>query len=890
MINDLAKKLLQAIKQVDKTTTGYDTAATVKRIEGDTAWVHIPGGVDETPVKLTIDAKEGDNVQVRVNGGRAWLQGNATAPPTDDTTAISAEKLAESARQAADTASNSAQRAVEDAGRAYAAANNAEQSATAASQAAATADAKAVAAGNAASAAATAAATADSKAEAASQSASAAASAASAASTAAATADAKAEAAGQAATTANNAANNALTQLATVEDVVDVLNWITEHGTYKASQDTEVVAGKYYFTRTGSGTTADPYVYTVVTNPTGNPSTQNYYELDSVDEAVTNYISTHLALTDDGLYLIKDGSGYKLRLTNNGMYIVAPNATVVNQTTADGNIIRSTDGTIIAHLGYGEGTSSSGTIVSPYYTLGDRRTTSTPYDQTRTYKVGDLCVYNGKNYICTNDIDTPQAWNSNNWNYTIGSMSFATGYQAIASGAYSHAEGIRPKAMGPWSHAEGGGSDPGDEGTMAGGSGSHSEGIGTKALETACHAEGYHTTASGRYSHAEGNNSTASGENSHAEGYHTTASGRYSHAEGWYTTASGLYSHASGQGTTADRPYQTAIGQYNTTGNVHNLFVVGNGNGADTTDPTVANRSDAFTVDSSGNTYAAGDMNLASGKQYKINGTALAASDVGAVPTTRTVNSKALSSDITLTASDVSAVPTTRKVNNKALSSDITLTASDVGALPTSTTYVSGVKGNSESTYRTGNVNITAANVGAVPTTRTVNSKALSSDISLTASDVGAVPTSRTVNSKALSSNITLAPSDLGINDYVIAQSQSSTSYGDGVWRWREWNSGKVEIWYHGYLTLTSADSDRYGVKRYSRWFNFPNSYSLYRCSAIVNGMNDGGWYGCGGLQNASSQVAEPFRKFQVMSYRISTAPPAQADNLNIYICGQKSI
>lgn len=53
------------------------------------------------------------------------------------------------------------------------------------------------------------------------------------------------------------------------------------------------------------------------------------------------------------------------------------------------------------------------------------------------------------------------------------------------------------------------------------------------------------------------------------------------------------------------------------------------------------------------------------------------------VPTTRTVNGKALSSDITLTASDVNAVPTTRTVNSKALSSDITLDADDVGALPT---------------------------------------------------------------------------------------------------------------------------------------------------------------------------------------------------------------
>lgn len=70
----------------------------------------------------------------------------------------------------------------------------------------------------------------------------------------------------------------------------------------------------------------------------------------------------------------------------------------------------------------------------------------------------------------------------------------------------------------------------------------------------------------------------------------------------------------------------------------------------------------------------------------KTGNVTLSASDVGAVPTTRTVNSKALSSNITLSASDVGAVPTTRTVNGKALSSNITLSASDVSALPSTTT------------------------------------------------------------------------------------------------------------------------------------------------------------------------------------------------------------
>ena len=133
--------------------------------------------------------------------------------------------------------------------------------------------------------------------------------------------------------------------------------------------------------------------------------------------------------------------------------------------------------------------------------------------------------------------------------------------------------------------------------------------------------------------------------------------------------------------------------------------------------------------------------------------------------------------------------------------------------------------------------------------------------------------------------------SESTVTDYVIAQSQSATSYGDGYWRWREWNSGKVEIWYHGSLTLTTADTAMGGVKRYSRWFNLPNSYSLYRCTCIVNGMQEGAWYGCGGTRDSSGTGgAEPVRSIQVMGYRIASNPPTEPANLNIYICGQKTI
>ena len=94
-VEKLVKDFQKALNESNKRkTTSYDTVATVRRIDGDTAWVHIPSGIDETPVKLTVDAKKGDTVQVRVGGGKAWITGNATRPPTDDTTAIYARERA----------------------------------------------------------------------------------------------------------------------------------------------------------------------------------------------------------------------------------------------------------------------------------------------------------------------------------------------------------------------------------------------------------------------------------------------------------------------------------------------------------------------------------------------------------------------------------------------------------------------------------------------------------------------------------------------------------------------------------------------------------------------------------------------------------------------------
>lgn len=108
----LARDLLKAIEQRQKKQTqAIDTQAVVKRVEGSTIWVHIPGGPDETPIRKTISAKAGDTVQVRIAGRRAWAVGNETSPPTDDSVAIAANRRAAVAGYIADVADRKAEEA-----------------------------------------------------------------------------------------------------------------------------------------------------------------------------------------------------------------------------------------------------------------------------------------------------------------------------------------------------------------------------------------------------------------------------------------------------------------------------------------------------------------------------------------------------------------------------------------------------------------------------------------------------------------------------------------------------------------------------------------------------------------------------------------------------------
>lgn len=90
-MNDFVKEIASAMKQ--SKTKAYDTVAKVLRVDEKTAYVHIDGGADETPAQMAINCKSGDTVKIRVSGGKAWLTGNLTSPPTDDT---AAEKVKQS--------------------------------------------------------------------------------------------------------------------------------------------------------------------------------------------------------------------------------------------------------------------------------------------------------------------------------------------------------------------------------------------------------------------------------------------------------------------------------------------------------------------------------------------------------------------------------------------------------------------------------------------------------------------------------------------------------------------------------------------------------------------------------------------------------------------------
>lgn len=605
--NKLVKDFVDAIKSgTQEKTKAYETPATVTRIEDGTAWVHVPGGVEETPVQLTINATEGDTVRVRVANGRATIVGNVTNPPTDDATAKEALSNANSAIQSAKNASIAAASAESSAAAA-------KESATEAKRTTDEINAYADTAGKTVTQILHDGETAGTAAEQ--------------AKTDAASAKVSAE-------NASEYAARALGNLSTVQSVTETLNWITAHGTMTLTEDTELDPTHVYFVADQNG----DYVvggnhYSVVTEPNVD-DIATYYEL-GIDESLNNYVATHLSLTSEGLYVMADDSEWKVKIADDGVYILDPNNTPANQMTGDGNIIGYEDETH-AEIDYHSLKLIAKDETDPYLYISDLRSKHTSEDEygegfyyvaddqfdgdgtekefelslvaSRTnYKVylnSELVTSGITKYRDRAVFDTAPVGlikveypsDSNNLKaYTLGHRDYnpSPGYYPKI-GAMSVAEGIYIIASGRCTHAEG---------------------VQSSAIGEASHAEGYNTIARGTASHAEGGGpfsykTEAKGTASHAEGWDVIAFADCSHAEGRSTEANGEASHAQNRGTIANRANQTTIGRYNDNKS-DTALEIGNG----TSD---ADRSNAFTVDWDGNVEIALDTTATSGTDKEI--------------------------------------------------------------------------------------------------------------------------------------------------------------------------------------------------------------------------------------------------------------------------------
>lgn len=76
------KQILSAIQEIGShETKPYETKATVTRVEDGKAYIHIDGGVTETPATMAVTAKAGDTVTVTVKNSGVTITGNTTDPP-----------------------------------------------------------------------------------------------------------------------------------------------------------------------------------------------------------------------------------------------------------------------------------------------------------------------------------------------------------------------------------------------------------------------------------------------------------------------------------------------------------------------------------------------------------------------------------------------------------------------------------------------------------------------------------------------------------------------------------------------------------------------------------------------------------------------------------------
>lgn len=367
-------------------------------------YVHIPGGVDETPVEMTISASPGDAVKVRVANGRAWVTGNTTAPPTDDTEAILAQLKAIQAEKKAITATESAEQAA---------------------QAAAEATTSAGIAGRAASIAQAA------------------------ADAAQATADSKKVVFTSQPTPPYHVGDLWVDGGSMTQTMSDGTNDLV-------TSDAELLEALIL------GSDSVSVKYCIFARTDGETFSETDWSLAATDDTAVNELREWFWHDSLGAHILGDATGYRNDIDSTGMHIVDTSTeTEVARFAADGAQIGTDDDThaVISaeglqmiyhvpsrsvpyfHAGYGDVINQSGsTVTGPYFSFGERSTGST---------IGYLSLTEGP---CEASGHGSHA--EGNVTHATGLYSHAEGQSSTASGQFSHAEGVSTTASGNRSHAQ----------------------------------------------------------------------------------------------------------------------------------------------------------------------------------------------------------------------------------------------------------------------------------------------------------------------------------------------------------------------------------------------------------------------------------------------------
>lgn len=540
VIWELAKSIWKGGTSKQSTTVGTVSMTD----DSGTTWVDLEGGTSPVPISgSVVETNIGDVVDVRISGGRAYVTGSTSNRAVGGTQVT---RAVQPVAEAATLALNNAQKA-------HDAADVAEREAERAHDAADDAQASA-------------------------------------------------DEAAASASIANGAANSALTQLSVVEDVAGTLTWISEHGSYVLTTDTEVVEGRVYFALSQGE-------YTPVINPTGNPSSNGWYVLD-VTDSQAEYVMAHLAVTSSGLWVLPSGlgtaqtpdvaPGYKMLLSASSSKIYDATGAQVASYGTETVIGKTTEGhTVVDSNGLEV---LNGIISLAKFWESSRIGRSDSSHVNIDYHSLQLIDKEGNTYVHLSDLrdSSGSATITETFNGDGSTYIFTTTFTPITSVVEVTIDGVPTSDYTRTVNRFWFSQAPADGVTIIITYNTSSNMV--KAFTFGSRAA---NVLLGAFSTVIGSLCEASGFYSLAEGENTVARGEGSHAEGLMSVARGRWSHAQNRGTIADDDDQTVIGKYNQA--LKKLaLIIGNG----TND---SNRSNALTVDWSGNVNAAGNVNANGG-------------------------------------------------------------------------------------------------------------------------------------------------------------------------------------------------------------------------------------------------------------------------------------